>query len=202
MRATMLLLAAGCAVLGLAAPLAIRGLNRVIDSVPGLSAGEPLPRSPGLWLMGPGGSAQVSPLLIAVLLGAIALVVLVALHARGLHVRRTDTWGCGRISQTARMEYTASAFAEPLRRVFTALYRPTEDLSVGVHPDSRYFVQSITYTSQVVPWFEKAFYDPVTRGARALAAQVRRLQAGSLHLYLLYVTAALVAALAAAWWFK
>jgi hypothetical protein len=54
----------------------------------------------------------------------------------------------------------------------------------------------------VVPWLEHALYEPVTRGTRTLATHVRRLQAGSIHLYLLYVTAALMAALAAAWWFE
>ena len=100
------------------------------------------------------------------------------------------------------MEYTASAFAEPLRRVFAELYRPTEDLSVSVHPEASYVIQSITYSSAVIPWFEKFLYDPVTQGVRKLATQVRRLQAGSLHLYLLYVTTALAVALASAWWFK
>jgi hydrogenase-4 component B len=100
------------------------------------------------------------------------------------------------------MEYTSTAFAEPLRRIFSELYRPTEDLSVTAHPASRYVVRSITYSSAVVPWFEKVFYDPPIRGVRALAAQVRRLQAGSVHLYLLYVVSALLAALASAWWFR
>jgi hypothetical protein len=98
------------------------------------------------------------------------------------------------------MEYTASAFAEPLRRVFAEFYRPAQDLSISVHPDSPYFVRSISYSSHVVPWIEKAVYDPITRATRAVATHVRRLQAGSVHLYLLYVAAALVVALASAWW--
>ena len=202
MRAMMLVLAGGCVVLGLAAPWVTRGMSRIIDGVPGLSAGEPIPPSSSLWLTVPSSSAQVSPLLLAVLLGAITVAVLGAIHVGGLRVRRADTWGCGRISQTARMEYTASAFAEPLRRVFAEVYQPTQDLSISMHPEARYFIQSITYTSHVVPWFEHVFYDPVIRAARGLAAQTRRLQAGSLHLYLLYVVAALVAALACAWWFQ
>ncbi len=200
MRAAMASLAGGCVVLGLAAPTLVRGLYGVIDTVPGLSSGGSRSPLPHMWLLGPNGTAHVSPLLIAVLVSGIALVAVFAIYAGGLRVRTADTWGCGRISQTARMEYTASAFAEPLRRVFAELYRPTEDLSISVHPESRYFVQSITYTSEVVPWFEKAFYDPVTRAIQALAAQVRRLQAGSVHLYLLYVAMALVVALASAWW--
>ena len=202
MRATMLLLAGGCVVLGLAAPVFIRGMYRIIESVPGLSAGQPLPRSPQLWLTVPSGVAQVSPVLMVVLLGAIALLVALTLYTRGLRVRLADTWGCGRISQTPRMEYTASAFAEPLRRIFAELYRPTEDLSISAHSESRFFVRSITYTSSVAPWFEKVFYDPVTHGIQMVATQVRRLQAGSVHLYLLYVAAALMTALAVAWWFR
>ena len=100
------------------------------------------------------------------------------------------------------MEYTSSAFAEPLRRIFSELYRPAEDLSISVHPESRHFVRSITYTSFVEPWLERALYVPVLRAARASATVVRRLQAGSVHLYLLYITAALLTALAAAWWFE
>lgn len=202
MRATMAVLAGGCVVFGLAAPTIIHGMYRILDSVPGLSTGEPGPQPSPLWLMVPSGSAQVSPFVMAVMLAAIGLVVLLATKARGFQIRRADTWGCGRIGQTPRMEYTASAFAEPLRRIFAELYRPTEDLSVSVHPKASYLIQSITYSSEVVPWFEKALYDPVTLGVRKLATQVRRLQAGSLHLYLLYVATALVVALVSAWWFK
>jgi hydrogenase-4 component B len=201
MLAPMVGLAGACVVLGLGAPMVAEGLGRVLDSVPALSGGEARPSSP-LALTGLGGFAQVSPLLMAALLGGIMVVVVLAIHARGLRLRRADTWGCGRIGQTPRMEYTASAFAEPLRRIFSELYRPTEDLSISSHAESRYFVQSITYTSHVVPWFEKVFYDPLTRGVQSVATHARRLQAGSVHLYLLYVTAALMAALASAWWFE
>ena len=98
------------------------------------------------------------------------------------------------------MEYTASAFAEPLRRVFAELYRPTQDLTVSVHPDSPHFVQSITFTSEVRHWFEEVLYEPIVRAGRLIGVGVRRLQTGSVHLYLVYVVAALMAALASVWW--
>ena len=95
-------------------------------------------------------------------------------------LRVGDTWGCGRIGQTPRMEYTATAFAEPLRRVFAELYRPTQDLSIDFHPDSKYFVQSIEYRSEIHPWFERVLYDPLAAASsRTAATWVRRLQAGS-----------------------
>ncbi|MBI2975655.1 MAG: hypothetical protein HYY33_01750, partial [Chloroflexi bacterium] len=113
----------------------------------------------------------------------------------------SDTWGCGRVGQTPRMEYTATAFAEPLRRVFAELYRPSRELTIDFHPESKYFVQSIEYKSDITPLFDRWLYDPFLRLVRFAAGQVRRLQAGSLHLYLVYVTLVLVLLLLAARWF-
>lgn len=201
-RAVMGVLAVGCVLLGSTAPRVVSGMYGIIDSLsPPAAPTLPIAAS-RVWLTAPNGVAQVSPLIIAFLLTAVVVVMVAVVRARGLEVRYADTWGCGRVRQTSRMEYTSAAFAEPLRRVFSELYRPAEDLSISTHPASRYFVRAITYTSDVAPWFEKVFYDPVTHGIQALAMQVRRLQAGSVHLYLLYVATALTVALASAWWFR
>jgi hypothetical protein len=98
------------------------------------------------------------------------------------------------------MEYTATAFAEPLRRVFAELYRPTRDLSIDFHPASKYFVQSIEYRSEIHPWFERVLYDPLLHVLGIAATWVRRLQGGSVHLYLLYMTLALLVLLTVARW--
>jgi hypothetical protein len=181
----------------------VPALYHVLRRIDDLDAAIGSTPSPGLLVRGPMGVGQMSPLLIA---GAVAAVVLIAVLAvrvlRRGSPREADTWGCGRIAQTARMEYTASAFAEPLRRVFAALYRPTADITVTVHPESRLFVRSMTYESEVQPWFEKVLYDPVLRAARWASRSVRRLQAGSVHLYLLYVTTALLVALLSVWWVR
>jgi hydrogenase-4 component B len=198
-HAPMLGLAIACVALGLVAPGLIASLQRTIASYTSVSRPAGAVNASGVWLVSPGGIAQVSPLLLAVLLLAVIAIAAAAVRRRGLAIRYADTWGCGRIRQTPRMEYTSTAFAEPLRRVFAELYRPTEGLSISSHPGSRYFVRSISYTTRVVPWFEQVFYDPVIRGMRGIATRVRRLQAGSIHLYLLYVTIALVVALVAAW---
>ena len=197
--AVMWILAAACLALGLTAPQLAPALAALVGSLSTEAAPAIAAPAGGVWLLAPGGPARISPALIALLLAAVGVAAMALVRLRGLPVRRADTWGCGRIRQTARMEYTSSAFAEPLRRVFSQLYRPTEDLKVSAHPDSRYFVRSITYTSAVVPWFEKGLYDPLTRAVRAASMLVRRLQAGSIHLYLLYVAAALIVALAATW---
>ena len=144
----------------------------------------------------------MSPTLIAAgVLLLLALVPLVMLLLRINWKRRVgESWGCGRVGQTPRMEYTATAFAEPLRRIFAELYRPTKELTIDFHPESKYFVQSIEYHSEITPWFEKYIYDPCLWFIRLLATVVRRMQSGSLSAYLVYVTLALVILLLFARW--
>jgi hydrogenase-4 component B len=203
MQAGMAALAVACVVLGLL-PFAIvpllgsslAGLRGVVPTV--MEFTLVLPRQV------PGASGQMSPSLLG--LGLVLLMVLASLALRMLgadrRLRVSDTWGCGRIGQTPRMEYTATAFAEPLRRVFAELYRPTRDLSIDFHPASKYFVQSIEYRSEIHPWIERILYDWPLQGLHRAATWIRRLQGGSLHLYLFYLTLAFLVLLTAARWWR
>ncbi len=202
MLAGMALLALACIALGLGPTLVVPALGRAVAGLGGLPQTD-VAFTLGLSLQTPGSFGQVSPLAIA--LGLVTLVVATWLALRVARINHSlrvgETWGCGRIGQTPRMEYTATAFAEPLRRVFAELYRPTKELTIDFHPDSKYFVQSIEYRSGITPWFEQILYAPLLRLVERAARQVRRLQSGSLHLYLLYVALALVALLIVARWF-
>jgi hydrogenase-4 component B len=203
MQAGMATLAVACVALGLA-PFAVvpilgsslAGLGGVAPTAMGFTLALPL-RVPGT-------SGQWSAPLLA--LGLVLLVALVLLVLRGLgadrRLRVGDTWGCGRIGQTPRMEYTATAFAEPLRRVFAELYRPTQDLSIDFHPASKYFVQSIEYRSEIRPWLERLLYDRPLHVLHRAATWVRHLQGGSLHLYLFYLTLAFLVLLTLARWWR
>jgi hydrogenase-4 component B len=201
MQAGMAALMAACVGLGLAPFVVVPVLGASLAGLKGL-APEPADFTLALPLRVPGTFGQMSTPLLA--LGLVILLALVALALRVLgadrRLRVGDTWGCGRIGQTPRMEYTATAFAEPLRRVFAELYRPTQDLSIDFHPASKYFVQSIEYRSGIHPWFERVLYDPFLSGLRWAATGFRHLQAGSVHLYLVYMAVALLVLLTAARW--
>jgi hydrogenase-4 component B len=193
MRAGMVVLAVACLVLSVGAFEIVPRLSSFVAPLVGLS--EPGPFfSVGLTLQTPAGFARMSPTLVAAGLGLVVLAAWLAVKvfASRRPVRLGETWGCGRVVQTARMEYTATAFAEPLRRIFAALYRPSEDVSIDFHPDSRYFVQSISYHSAIVPWFERYLYAPVIARVRVWSERVLALQSGSVHAYLTYLVAALV----------
>jgi hydrogenase-4 component B len=196
MRAGMVLLALACVVLGLTPFAIVPALGRILAGLAGRGGLPPtqFEFTLGLTLSSPGGFSRMSPALIAAgLLVLLSLVPLVMLLFRvNRKLRLSESWGCGRLGQTPRMEYTATAFAEPLRRVFTELYRPTKELTIDFHPESKYFMQSIEYRSEITPWFEKFLYEPCLWFVRLLAGVVRRLQSGSLNTYLVYVTIALV----------
>jgi hypothetical protein len=196
------MLAMACVVLGLLPFAVIPVLRSTLSGLNGVTPAA-IELARGLPIQVPGASGQMSPPLLA--LGLVVLLALVPLGLRLLSAERRgrvgDTWGCGRIGQTPRMEYTATAFAEPLRRVFAELYRPSRDLSIDLHPASKYFVQSIAYRSEIHPWIERVLYDWPIRGFHRVASWVRRLQAGSLHLYLFYLTLAFLILLTLArWW--
>jgi hydrogenase-4 component B len=204
MQIAMGALALMCAALGLAPAAVVRAIGAALAGFGGFApaAGATFTLAVPLGVTG-GVGEMSSPLL------AIGLLCLVGVIPIGFwlgrvnrRLRVADTWGCGRIGQTPRMEYTATAFAEPLRRVFAELYRPSRDLSIDFHPESKYFVQSIEYRSEIHPWFERVLYDPLVRLLRAAAARVRRLQAGSVHLYLVYLALALLVLLTATRWWR
>jgi hydrogenase-4 component B len=203
MRIGMAILALACIGLGLAPFAVVPLLGRVLAGLGGLPDTQAA-FTLNLSLRTPNSFGQMSPTLAA--LGLMVILAIVPLAILGLRVNRrirlSDSWGCGRLGQTPRMEYTATAFAEPLRRVFAELYHPSKELTMHFHPESKYFVQSIEYRSVITPWLEKALYDPLLRLVTFIARQVRRLQSGSPHLYLVYITIALVVLLLAARWFQ
>src|SRR5437773_6458511 len=201
MQLAMAALATACVVLGVlpfsAAPL----LSNAFRDLPGLSGARAAFRMGVVMEAGPGG-ASISPTILALCLLAAGALLPWALMATGAAraARRGETWACGRATLTSRMEYTSTAFAEPLRRVLADLYRPTKDLSLDFHPESKYFVRSIQYQRRMRTWFENTFYRPVFDLARPLAGTGRFIQSGSLHLYVAYIVAALLLLLLLARW--
>jgi hydrogenase-4 component B len=188
MKIGMGMLALTCLGLGLAPFVVVPIIGGALNGIGGL-ADTRAAFAFNISLQTPAAFGQMSSTL--VMLGLLILFALIPLVMKILRVnqklRVSDSWGCGRVGQTPRMEYTATSFAEPLRRVFAELYRPSKELSVDFHPDSKYFVQSIEYKSDIRPWFEEFIYDPLLNKIREWSHRVRQLQSGSLHGYLAYL---------------
>jgi formate hydrogenlyase subunit 3/multisubunit Na+/H+ antiporter MnhD subunit len=191
MLAGMALLATPCLVIGVAPGIVIPALWRA--SGVGLAGSSPNPLRSGLGLDLSSIQGSIEPVLLVVaVLGAMAVsfgaIRLVA--RRGL--RGAEAWGCGRELQTARMEYTATSFAEPLGRVFADVLRPDHDVEVTHVAESQYFAQAIRYQTRADDGIERSIYRPMIGLVSGWGAFARRAQNGSVHRYLAYGFVALV----------
>jgi hydrogenase-4 component B len=139
-------------------------------------------------------AAAISMTMLAALL--IALTAMAWVLRRGLRrapPRTAPTWTCG-MSPTARFDYTATAFAKPLRLVFAALYRPRRAV-IRETAGTPYVLRRIHYAGEVVDLAETQIYHRVQRGITALSRTIRLRSTGRIHGYIGFVLGALFVAL-------
>jgi hypothetical protein len=103
------------------------------------------------------------------------------------------TWTCG-MSPTARFDYTATAFAKPLRFVFAALYRPRREV-IRETAGTPYVMRRIQYAGEVVDLAETQIYHRVQGGISALSQAIRARSTGRIYGYIGFVLGALFVAL-------
>lgn len=124
------------------------------------------------------------------LLGCIlaAYVFLRWRQSRGV-VAASATWGCGFAFPSSRMSYSAEGYTElPQSAMFCSCLKPsTEDgRTIGFFPEARSF--SLEAPDPVLARLFKPFF----RRAADVCSGFRGLQAGQLHVYLLYIFSATI----------
>jgi hypothetical protein len=111
-------------------------------------------------------------------------------RAQTARTRRAPTWTCG-IAPEPAFEYTATSFAKLIRLYFGPVLRPAREITVELHPGTP-FPRTVRYRGEVRHVLDERLYRPLHGATVAAAELVRRLQNGSLQLYLAYAVAALV----------
>ncbi|MBZ4653201.1 MAG: formate hydrogenlyase subunit 3/multisubunit Na+/H+ antiporter, MnhD subunit [Peptococcaceae bacterium] len=109
-------------------------------------------------------------------------------------VRRSETWTCG-ITPDATMEYTGTGFTEPVRVVFKNIFLPTREIS-QIYQVRPYFSRVIYFRDNIKPVIEEGLYKPLMKLFLAFSKYVRRMQTGSVQMYLAYILITLVILLA------
>jgi len=200
MRAGMLLLAAVCVAVGvLPGPVLslVDAPVRCLIGGPGLGALVTVRGPLVLSALGTdGGVTAVSTTAAAALFGALAVGVLAFVAwPRAAGRRLAPTWTCG-MAPDSRFDYSATAFAKPLRFIFAALYQPkrTVERDTGVNP---YVVRRLRWEGDVVDIAETQLYRRLLDGVMHVASAVRRRSTGSIHGYIGYVIGTLLLTLLA-----
>lgn len=162
MRVSLTALAVGCALLGLGAPVVLQRLQGVVAGGVGSTWTLPYPA----------------------LLLALAVFSLVARRLAQAPIRVYGTWDCGFGPPNARMQTTSTSFAQPLARLFGALYHYVVQRRVEGR-DRHHFPEEVTAQPAIRSMLARRVYIPVLRFVDRVAERLVRLQAGSIHLYLL-----------------
>lgn len=193
----MLLLASACVFLGLAPGFAMQLLDRPTSELLAGPTASAVVIAHGPLVLSSGGTAfglsstSVSVTITAAVFAAIVLMAwTLRSWPRAAPRRLAPTWTCG-IAPTSRFDYTATAFAKPLRVIFAALYRPRREIfrEVGSSP---YAVWLLGYHGEIVDLAETMLYDKLTKWLKTTSEAIRTYSTGRIHGYVSYVLATLI----------
>jgi hydrogenase-4 component B len=182
MRWPMAVLAAACLGLGLLAPAVVKMVLPAVRLVaPAALPAEFVTTAMGSLM----GIVHISA---ALLLLAIGLYLIRRYLPRGREETATGTWDCGYARPTARMQYTASSFAQPLTdwfKIFLGTHRH------GTGPEG-FFPQRALFETHTPDAARERLFAPLFRLIDRALSPVRRMQHGRIHEYLLYIAIVLV----------
>ena len=109
-------------------------------------------------------------------------------------LRRAPAWDCGYPDASSNTQYTASSFAQPIRRVFgTLVFRAEEQVDMPPPGDMR--PARMTVRLSDIVW--EVLYAPVAGAVDTIAERINRFQFLTIRRYLSFVFLALVGLLLA-----
>lgn len=181
MRWPMTILAALCLIIGVFAGAVVRFMAPALAMLVGPDGAQALV----------GASRSLLPVALIALAVLLVVGVLVMIRRRLLPRqagRKTDTWGCGYAAPAARMQYTATGFAQPLTHGARSLLRPREVQA----PPQGIYPEAASFHSETPDAAQHHLFDPLFRRVVAGLGGLRWLQQGRVHWYVLYIVVALL----------
>ncbi len=172
-------------------------LINVIEIIPRQLIGVSLPSlSEEGWLWLTPISAQVAsysaPLVLLSILAVWGIVYLMLHSTR--QTRRTGAWDCGFGPLNSRMQYTATAFAMPLRRIFKPAWRIEERID-ETKDEKTLYRTTIRYQLHIGDRSWPVLYVPLGHLTGIAAHFLGKIQTGNIRTYLAYSFFTLIALL-------
>ncbi len=177
MKASQSLLVVLCVGLGVFASSALKIISQLAVMSPDLTSGTaidfPLP----------------IPMLTGLLITTCLAIYVIFLQSSKVKIFKT--WDCGFGPLSAKTQASSDSFAQPLARIFRPFLRYETNSTIKGR-DRRHFPEEIAVEVKIVSILEQRIYLPSLAMISYLAKGMAKLQAGSIHLYLLYVCSTLV----------
>lgn len=187
MRFSMGILAFLCLLFGVL-PMFTMG---VINAIPILLINVGLPNvslNHWLWLI-PISSGSFSYSALLVFVGLILFCFMAYLLKRfqySFSFKQVSAWDCGFGGLSARMQYTATAFAMPIRRVFRGIWKVDEAVMNECDENHSLKQRKLQYELQVKDWVWCLVYQPLDHLIQKIAKKLSYFQGGNIRIYLAY----------------
>jgi hydrogenase-4 component B len=191
MKIGMGILAASCLGLAVAAPWVVGILGKVSRSLMGDAPVGIFARK--TFLLPPSGVSQISPLAIGVILMLVIpfSVVTIRLILGKRSLRIGPSWDCGLPGLAPRMQYTATGYSKPLRRIFSFLYQPTR--RVELEDEGHEILRTAErFESKISHIVDDRIYKPAAKLVSSLSQKAKQIQTGHIQLYLAYIFITLI----------
>jgi hydrogenase-4 component B len=127
--------------------------------------------------------------------GSLALLVFIGLTAllrhrllSGRKVEEGAVWDCGYAAPNARMQYTASSFAQPIIDFFDIFHRGRKRF----RPPQGYFPRTASFETETLDTSQESVYRPIFEAVRRVLSKMRVMQHGRIQLYVLYIVLTLI----------
>ena len=188
MVASSIILAVGCLLLGIGAPLVAPFLADIAASIPAVAS---LSVADSLWVF-PVETSQaiLSPPLIAVLLlGLLTFpLILVAVYKGNKAGRRfvDDPWACG-YGYSSQMSVSASSFDQPLKGMFHPIYTFREAVRGPLKSIADWSGGARSSIARSEPFIERVITTPIAWLVGTLGKHIQALQMGDIRLYCFYI---------------
>ncbi|MEN6626368.1 MAG: proton-conducting transporter membrane subunit [Candidatus Sumerlaeia bacterium] len=183
MRVPMVVLAALCVFIGAGAPWIVGSMGPVLAQLCGNTTGvdAALVQAcvPMAWVVIGGALLVMAGLVLALFRKSLL---------RGRQIGEAGTWDCGYARPTGRMQYSASSFAQPITDFFESTLRTKKHVE---RPEGL-FPGKASLETHTPDTFAEGLWRPIFCGLGRLLARLHWLQAGSIHLYILYIAITLV----------
>ena len=187
MRTGMIMAALLCLALGVLPTVVIDWLDTVPEQLVGARISATAGAFGWMWLtpVAPERASYSGPLVFLVTLSVIIIAYLL-LHVRSGSITRVPLWDCGFEKVTPRMQYTSTAFAMPIRRIFGFFFHIREQVKMDPKAPHRTVPGRMQYTLRIRDRFWGWLYRPLIDVSFWLSRRVGRLQQGRIQAYLIY----------------
>jgi hydrogenase-4 component B len=172
------------------------GVIHILGNVSTLLLEQSMPEASGrgwLWLTpGTQVKSSYSAPLIVLVLAVVGWISYRLSNRKTAQIRRAVRWDCGFGGLTPRMQYTSTAFSQPVRRMFLPFLDARESIETSVAEHNRLQVTEVRHQLDVGDHAWRAIYLPIEHSIEAAAKQISHLQGGNIRTYLAYSFVTLV----------